>query len=137
MNAGGPCIGCTMPGFPDKFSPFYKAPPGSALSSNASRLMGSVVRNLRRISQRERNREIRWRDEVPSGWAMEKRKESLTHRILEVFYEAMQFHGAQRPGRQKPGERFPSGYRSPAERKYGPDYQMLPEDRAKIAERRD
>ncbi len=27
MNAGGPCIGCTMPGFPDKFTPFYKRPP--------------------------------------------------------------------------------------------------------------
>ena len=26
----GACIGCTMPGFPDKFSPFYKAPPGSS-----------------------------------------------------------------------------------------------------------
>jgi hydrogenase small subunit len=25
MVAGGACIGCTMPGFPDKFSPFYKA----------------------------------------------------------------------------------------------------------------
>ena len=28
MVAGGGCIGCTMPGFPDKYSPFYKAPPG-------------------------------------------------------------------------------------------------------------
>jgi hydrogenase small subunit len=25
------CIGCTMPGFPDKFTPFYKRPPGSRL----------------------------------------------------------------------------------------------------------
>ncbi|WP_089720351.1 NADH-quinone oxidoreductase subunit B family protein [Candidatus Entotheonella palauensis] len=23
MNVGAPCIGCTMPGFPDSFSPFY------------------------------------------------------------------------------------------------------------------
>ena len=29
MKAGGVCIGCTMPGFPDKFSPFYKTPPGA------------------------------------------------------------------------------------------------------------
>ena len=28
MVAGGACIGCTMPGFPDKYAPFYKAPPG-------------------------------------------------------------------------------------------------------------
>ena len=28
MVSGGACIGCTMPGFPDKYAPFYKAPPG-------------------------------------------------------------------------------------------------------------
>ncbi len=27
-NVGGICIGCTMPGFPDKFMPFMDAPPG-------------------------------------------------------------------------------------------------------------
>ena len=137
MNAGGPCIGCTMPGFPDKFSPFYKAPPGSMLSSNASRLLGSIIRPLRRISQRERNREIRWHDTVPSGWAMEQGRMSLSHRILEFFYNAMQFYGADKPGRQKPEEQFPSGYEILPERKYGKDYQVLPEERAKKAERRE
>ena len=137
MNAGGPCIGCTMPGFPDKFSPFYKTPPGSMISSNASRLLGSIIRPLRRISQRERNREIRWRDTVPSGWAMEKGGESLSHRILEFFYNAMQFQGANKPGRQRPEEQFPSGYEILPERKYGKDYQVLPEERAKKAEKRD
>ena len=34
-NVGGICIGCTMPGFPDKFMPFMNQPPGSLLSSNA------------------------------------------------------------------------------------------------------
>jgi hydrogenase small subunit len=34
-NVGGICIGCTMPGFPEKFMPFMKQPPGSLLSSNA------------------------------------------------------------------------------------------------------
>ena len=29
-NVGGICIGCTMPGFPDKFMPFMDEPPGSA-----------------------------------------------------------------------------------------------------------
>ncbi|MDQ3978406.1 MAG: hypothetical protein M3314_02485, partial [Actinomycetota bacterium] len=29
MNMGGICIGCTMPGFPDKFSPIYEIAPGS------------------------------------------------------------------------------------------------------------
>ena len=32
-NVGGICIGCTMPGFPDKFMPFMDQPPGSLLSS--------------------------------------------------------------------------------------------------------
>ena len=32
MKAGGMCIGCTMPGFPDKFAPFYKTPPGAIVS---------------------------------------------------------------------------------------------------------
>src|SRR5262247_1727869 len=46
MRAGGVCIGCTMPGFPDKFSPFYKTPPGAALSTLAAKGVGGVVRRL-------------------------------------------------------------------------------------------
>jgi hypothetical protein len=125
-----------MPGFPDKFSPFYKSPPGSLFSSNASRLLGSIVRPLRRISQRERNREIRWRDTVPSGWGSARGGESLSHKVLEFFYEKMQFWGADRPGRQRPEEQFPSGYRVLPEQKYGEDYQLLPEERARKAEKR-
>ncbi|MGQ0605040.1 MAG: hypothetical protein ACT4QE_25455, partial [Anaerolineales bacterium] len=34
MNTGGICIGCTMPGFPDRFAPFYAKPPGTIFSSN-------------------------------------------------------------------------------------------------------
>ena len=34
-NVGGICIGCTMPGFPDKFMPFMDAPPGARLSSTS------------------------------------------------------------------------------------------------------
>lgn len=133
MNAGGPCIGCTMPGFPDKFSPFYKTPPGSIISTNTSRVLGSVVRSLRRISQRERNREIRWHETIPSGWAMQQAKPSLSHKILEFFYEMWQFQGANRPGRHLPEEQFPSGYRTLPEQLYGDDYQVLPEERARKA----
>ena len=32
-NVGGICIGCTMPGFPDKFMPFMDEPPGSKVST--------------------------------------------------------------------------------------------------------
>ncbi len=136
MNAGGPCIGCTMPGFPDKFSPFYKSPPGSLISSNSSRLMGSIIRPLRRISQRERNREIRWHDTVPSGWATEKGDVSFTHKILEFFYEAMQFQGAKRPERDS-RKKFPPGFHSLPEQVFGKDFQVLPEERVKKAEERE
>jgi hydrogenase small subunit len=136
MVAGGACIGCTMPGFPDKFAPFYKRPPGSTLSTNTSRVVGSFVRPLRRISQLERNRELRWKDEVPSGWAMELGKPTLTHRAAEFFYHKLQYFRSEEPGRQKDVERYRSGYRTPAEAAYGDDYQMLPTKRAKLAQRR-
>ncbi len=36
-NVGGICIGCTMPGFPDKFMPFMDEPPGAHVSSGSFR----------------------------------------------------------------------------------------------------
>jgi len=106
------------------------------LSSHASRFMGSIVCPLRRIRQRERNREIRWHETVPSGWAMHNGATSLTHKILEFFYEAMQFQGAERPGRQRPEERLPPGYQPLPERVYEGEYQVLPEERVKKSEKR-
>lgn len=133
MVAGGVCIGCTMPGFPDKFTPFYKRPPGSTMSSSASRLVGSFVRPLRRISQKERNREPRWKDEVPSGWALEYDKVSTTAKVLEFFYDKLQYFGSDRPGRQKDVEKYRSGYVTPAEAAYGDRYQTLPHKRKQVA----
>src|SRR3981081_4349975 len=49
-NVGGICIGCTMPGFPDKFMPFMDAPPGSKVSGNAIMAYGKSMRQLRRIT---------------------------------------------------------------------------------------
>ena len=49
-NVGGICIGCTMPGFPDKFMPFMDEPPGGKISTTASGLYGSVIRNLRHVT---------------------------------------------------------------------------------------
>ena len=43
-NVGGICIGCTMPGFPDKFMPFMNQPPGSLLSSSAVQTYGGDPR---------------------------------------------------------------------------------------------
>ena len=134
MVAGGVCIGCTMPGFPDKFTPFYKRAPGSRVSTMASRLVGSFVRPLRRISELERNREPRWKDHVPSGWAMDLQKTSITHRVVEFFYERLQYLGSERPGRQKAVEQYRSGYVPPAEAAYGKQYQSLPRQRAEVAQ---
>jgi hydrogenase small subunit len=136
MVAGGVCIGCTMPGFPDRFTPFYKRPPGSRVSSTLSRIVGSIVRPLRRTSQLERNREPRWRTHVPSGWAMQYDRVSFSHNVLEYFYDKIQYLHSQRPGRQRSFEKYKSGYVPPAEEAYGPDYQKLPAEREEIARQR-
>jgi hydrogenase small subunit len=60
-NVGGICIGCTMPGFPDKFMPFMDAPPGAALSSAASGIYGGFIRFLRGITNNTVNKEPKWR----------------------------------------------------------------------------
>ncbi|HEX4124922.1 MAG TPA: hypothetical protein VHY37_09380 [Tepidisphaeraceae bacterium] len=60
-NVGGICIGCTMPGFPDKFMPFMDEPPGGSLSSTVVSVYGSVIRNLRRITNVTANKEPKWR----------------------------------------------------------------------------
>nr|MDQ3040499.1 hypothetical protein [Pseudomonadota bacterium] len=96
MRTGGICIGCTMPGFPDAFAPFYKAPPGTLISSTASRLNGSFVRPLRRITNRRGNLTPPWKQqgEVPSGWG-HIRMPNLFERAVHYFYEKVQYSGSQ------------------------------------------
>jgi hydrogenase small subunit len=60
-NVGGICIGCTMPGFPDKFMPFMNQPPGSLLSSSAVMTYGRAIHALRRFTQVSLNQEPSWR----------------------------------------------------------------------------
>ncbi len=60
-NVGGICIGCTMPGFPDKFMPFMDEPPGAKMSSSAVLMYGRTVRALRQFTQASLNREPEWR----------------------------------------------------------------------------
>ena len=95
MVAGGACIGCTMPGFPDKFSPFYKAPPGSALSGGFSRVGGAVFRRLRRMTQANANRTPLWdrAGEVPSAFAVAKGDQSPVGKVENYFYKKLQYHG--------------------------------------------
>jgi hydrogenase small subunit len=91
MNSGGACIGCTMPGFPDKFTPFYKRPPGSAVSTAASRLLGGVIRPLRKYTNAHLNREVRWDldGDVPSGWAREQSEPDFLQEVGHRFYDRL------------------------------------------------
>jgi hydrogenase small subunit len=60
-NVGGICIGCTMPGFPDKFMPFMDKPPGATISSGTVGIYGRVVTALRKITNDTVNKEPKWR----------------------------------------------------------------------------
>ncbi len=60
-NVGGICIGCTMPGFPDKFMPFMDEPPGGKMSSSVISLYGKLFRNLRSVTNDTLNHEPSWR----------------------------------------------------------------------------
>ena len=99
MNVGAPCIGCTMPGFPDAFSPFYTKPPGTVVSSTLSKSTGYFIRNLRRFSMMYANRTNLWNknDHVPSGWGHMVKPSSL-QKIAQFFYKKIQFKDSVRPG---------------------------------------
>jgi hydrogenase small subunit len=64
-NVGGICIGCTMPGFPDKFMPFMDEPPGARISAGLIGVYGAAVRSLRSITNHTVNKEPRWRHTGP------------------------------------------------------------------------
>lgn len=115
MNVGGVCIGCTMPGFPDRFSPFYKAPPGSLLSSTQAKFYGALTRRLRRLTNLYMNRETEWDEtgRVPSGWGRVE-EPSLPVRLVHTIYDRLRLRGAEPPGRTKPAERYAGGYEVPA-----------------------
>jgi hydrogenase small subunit len=91
MNAGSACIGCTMPGFPDKFTPFYKRAPGSTVSMIGARMVGSVIRPLRMLTNEHLNRETRWdqQHEIPTGWARDKSEPSLASGTVHYFYDKL------------------------------------------------
>jgi hydrogenase small subunit len=62
-SVGGVCIGCTMPGFPDKFMQpsFLDEPPGAKLSTQAISTYGRAIRKLRQYTQNSANTEPEWR----------------------------------------------------------------------------
>ena len=70
-NVGGICIGCTMPGFPDKFMPFMDEPPGGKVSSAMTKGYGAMIRRLRAITNNTVNKEPKWRhnrEELTTGY---------------------------------------------------------------------
>ena len=97
MNTGGICIGCTMPGFPDAFSPFYAAPPGTMLSANISRTTGGFISYLRKFTNRSRNLTPKWKQsgEVPSGWAKVNGRSSVGDKTVGFFYERLKRMGTE------------------------------------------
>jgi hydrogenase small subunit len=66
-NVGGVCIGCTMPGYPDKFMPHMDEPPGAKMSSSAVTMYGRAVRALRQFTIGSMNREPEWRERGLTG----------------------------------------------------------------------
>lgn len=116
MNTGGICIGCTMPGFPDDFAPFYRRPPGTFVSSTVSRSTGSFISYLRRFSQDSRNLTPRWQEQgrVPSGWAHVEARPGPVTGVVRFFYEKLRRQGtAALPGsdRQKALQRSAHRFR--------------------------
>ena len=67
MNVGGKCIGCTMPGFPDKFTPYFKKPPGTLVSGTGSKILGGVMRRLRHYSMEKLEKPTRWGEDTLGG----------------------------------------------------------------------
>lgn len=99
MNVGAPCIGCTMPGFPDSFAPFYETPPGTVVSSSISRVTGSLIRNLRELTQSHQNLTTKWTKDkkVPSGWGHVEQP-NLLKKGMFYAYEKLQFKNSPKPG---------------------------------------
>jgi hydrogenase small subunit len=112
MSQGGICIGCTMPGFPDKFSPFYQAPPGSFISTTAVPGYATIITFLRRLSMEHQNRETYWDklDDVPSGWALQREKMPTLRKFEDFLYRKWQFITAKKPGRDIPEVKYRDGF---------------------------
>ena len=110
MVAGGACIGCTMPGFPDKYSPFYKAPPGSALSGGISKVYGGGIRRLRRMSMKTGNREPLWdnAEEVYSGWGLAQGKRDPVDKVNAYFYKKLQYNRSVHQGERNKKQPLPA-----------------------------
>ena len=66
-NVGGICIGCTMPGFPDKFMPFMDEPPGAQAVVHGHRRRTAARSSRAAAASRNAtlNKEPKWRHARP------------------------------------------------------------------------
>lgn len=98
MHVGAPCIGCTMPGFPDSFVPFYEKPPGTIVSTTISRTTGFFVKKLRRLTQKYNNRTRHWKinKHVPNAWGRVD-EPNMVENAIHYAYEKIQFWNGARP----------------------------------------
>jgi hydrogenase small subunit len=90
MQMGGICIGCTMPGFPDKFSPITEIAPGSLISSTTSRAVGGFIRRMRYLSRVDKNMTVRWEKDSPSGWSRGKIGPRGAAKVVHKVYSKYQ-----------------------------------------------
>jgi hypothetical protein len=72
------------------------------VSSNISRVTGTVIRNLREMTMTFHNRTDRWNKngKVPSGWGHVK-EPNLLKKVIHYTYEKMQFSDSPKPGSKK------------------------------------
>jgi hydrogenase small subunit len=108
MQMGGICIGCTMPGFPDKFSPITEIAPGSLLSSTTSKVVGGFIRKMRNVSRQDKNMTARWSaaGDHSSGFARAKITPRGSTKVIHKFYSKYQHshEGGARGGKKMYGE---------------------------------
>jgi hydrogenase small subunit len=91
-NVGGICIGCAMPGFPDRFMPFMDTPMLVKMSLSFPRFTyGPLLNMLRKQAIKRNSMEPEWRrpsDELMSGyepaWEQEREPKKLFHEKYTV-----------------------------------------------------
>jgi len=107
MQMGGICIGCTMPGFPDKFSPITEIAPGSLISSTTSRIVGGAIRRMRAVSAVDKNMTARWdgAGETSSGFGRSTTAPKGATKMIHKFYSKYQHsHEGGHKGKKLYGE---------------------------------
>ncbi len=117
MQMGGICIGCTMPGFPDKFSPITEIAPGSLISSTTSRAVGGFIRRMRYLSRQDKNMTPRWEKDSPSGWSRAKigprGAAKVVHKVYSKYQHSHEGGGGKTYGETHEGRgrnRFEAGH---------------------------